>query len=126
MNRMYPLFFILIGYTLQAQEVNNLPLKEIPAKYITFYYQAKSIFRKSFVVIDYGQIPSNVRTKNQLNSLAILKENNIDMEFNSEIDVLNFLAKNGFKLIESYQPIETEADDELNAYNRKFLLENMN
>src|SRR5690606_12343519 len=118
----YILTFLISSQLIQAQEVNQISLKDLPAKYIVVEFQPKTLFTSSYLLIDYGQIPALTFGK-KLKDLAVVKENNEEKRFNSEIEALNFLAFNGYKLIESFQNITTDVDDNVQAGSRKFLFE---
>lgn len=120
------LFFILIvGFFGKAQEVNQIPIKEIPAKYIQIQIIPRTLFEKAYVSVDYGQLNEKYSNK-EFKNKTMLKRNNSEMEFFSYLALLNFFYDNGFKLIESYQDISTDVDKEVTAYSRKYLLENLN
>lgn len=108
-----------------AQELNGYPLNEIPAKYVEIEYRPKSLFTKSYCVVDYGQI-AKYTSASDLKKFAAIKENDELKEFKSEIEMLNYLAKHGFKILETYQDIVTNTDHEVTAEKRKYLLENLN
>lgn len=105
--------------------MNNFPIKEIPAKYVEVEFRPKSLFSKSYCVVNYGQI-AKYTSGSDLKNFAAIKENNELKEFTSEIAMLNYLAKHGFKVLETYQDIETNPSHEITAYSRKYLLENLN
>ena len=114
--------FLIFSQLVISQEVNHIPLKDLPAKYIVVEFQPKTLFGKSYLLIDYGQVPDLTLGK-KLKDLAIVKENNEEKRFNSAIDALNFLALNGYKLFESFQNISTDVDENVQTAHRKFLME---
>jgi len=118
----YILTFLISSQLIHAQEVNQILLKDLPAKYIVVEFQPKTLFTSSYLLIDYGQVP-NLTFGKKLKDLAAVKENNEEKRFNSEIEALNFLASNGYKLIESFQNITTDVDNNVQAGSRKFLFE---
>lgn len=123
-NIISSVFLLLFTIAIQAQEVNEISIKEIPAKYITV--ELRPVFLgMNFGVIDYGQIKKYTAGGN-LKRLAGIKENNELKEFKSDIEILNYLADLGFKFIESYQNISSNLDDGVNTSSRKYLLENLN
>lgn len=107
-----------------AQEVNNIPIKEIPAKYVSIEI-IPVLFGKNYAIINYGQI-TNYTSGNELKKLAGIKENSELVEFKTNIQVLNYLANQGFKVIESCQNISGNSDNGVDATSRKYLLENLN
>lgn len=119
-------FFILVfGFIGKAQEVNNIPLKEIQAKYVQIQIIPRTLFEKAYVSVDYGQLDERYSNK-EFKNITMLKRDNSEMEFFSYLALLNFFYDNGFKLIESYQDIETNSSHEVTANSRKYLLENLN
>jgi len=114
--------FLIFSQLIQAQEVNQIPLKDLPAKYIVVEFQPKTLFASPYLLVDYGQIP-NLTFGKKLKDLAAVKENGEEKKFNSEIDALNFLAFNGYRLFESFQNITTNVDDNVQTGSRKFLFE---
>ena len=120
------LFFILVvGFVGKAQEVNNIPLKEIQAKYIQIQIIPRTLFEKAYVSVDYGQLDERYSNKEFKNKTMLIRDNS-EMEFFSYLALLNFFYDNGFKLIETYQDIETNSSHEVIANSRKYLLENLN
>ena len=120
------LFFILVvGFVGKAQEVNNIPLKEIQAKYIQIQIIPRTLFEKAYVSVDYGQLDERYSKKEFKNKTMLIRDNS-EMEFFSYLALLNFFYDNGFKLIETYQDIETNSSHEVIANSRKYLLENLN
>lgn len=117
MNYYYSYFlFFLIGYTTYAQQVNNVPLQELPAVYIQVS-EYPDLSSKTALHIDYGQRIDFFKTKQQ----ALLKdERNEVMRFNSMIEGLNFLYTKGFVLYSTYT-ITKEGDE-----NPFFILKNEN
>ena len=114
--------FLIFSQLIQAQEVNQIPLKDLPAKYIVVEFKSKTLFTSPYLSVDYGQIP-NLTFGKKLKDLAAVKENGEEKKFNSEIDALNFLALNGYRLFESFQNITTNVDDAVQTGSRKFLFE---
>jgi len=118
------IFILFIGCIGNAQEVNNISIKEIPTKYITVELRPV-LFGKKFAVINYGQITNNTAGAN-LKKLAGIKQNNELKEFNTDVEILNYLADLGFEFIESYQNISSNLDNGVDTSSRKYLLENLN
>lgn len=125
MKKLTVTFILLfLGSISKAQEVNQIPIKEIPAKYIQIRLKPV-LFGKRFAVVNYGQI-TNYTSGGNLKKLAGIKENDQLKEFNTEIEVLNYLADLNFKLIESYQNISSNLDNGVDTDTREYLLENLN
>lgn len=120
--------FLFIQNTF-AQQVNNISLSELPVRYVEVAYVPKTLTSNSYVFLDYGQIgDSSIWKIKERKDLSVLKDDEGKiMSFNSTIAMLNFLAKNEFRFVESYQELDSNGIDEpITVKNRKFLLENMN
>ena len=116
MNHYSYLLFFLTGYAATAQQVNNVPLQELPAVYIQVSEYA-DLSSKTALRIDYGQHIGFLKTKQQ----ALLKDTGNDvMRFNSVVEGLNFLYEKGFVLHSAYTI--TENEDEIPF----FILKNEN
>ncbi|WLD24996.1 hypothetical protein NU10_06370 [Flavobacterium dauae] len=72
--------FLIFSQVIQAQEVNQIPLKDLPVKYIVVEFQPKTLFSQSYLLVDYGQIP-NLTFGKKLKDLATVKENNEEKRF---------------------------------------------
>ena len=99
-----------------AQEVNNIPIREIPAKYVSIEI-IPVLLGKNYAIINYGQI-TNYTSGSELKKLAGIKENSELVEFKTNIQVLNYLANHG--------NISGNSDNGVDATSRKYLLENLN
>lgn len=129
MKHIFIISIFLFFQNIFAQQVNNISLRELPARYVEVTFLPKTLTGSSFVVVDYGQIgDSSIWKTKERKDLSVLKDNEGKiMSFNSTIAMLNFLAKNEFRFIESYQELDSNGIDEpITVKNRKFLLENMN
>lgn len=86
----------LFGY---SQTVNDVPLKEIDVEYVEIVGTARVLSSKLTIEIDFGQ-------ENKLFSsdkdTRIRDENGKNMIFNSMIDALNFMTKNGYEFVQAY------------------------
>jgi len=94
------LFFIFLftANTLVAQTVNDVPLKDIPAKYVQIVGQGKMFSNKLTIQLDFGQ-KDNMWSSKEHN----LKDKDGNMlEFNSMIDALNFMNANGYEFETAY------------------------
>jgi hypothetical protein len=92
------LFFALPTLSF-SQMVNNVPLKDIDAEYVEFY-ALKEPFRasKHHLFLNYGQaFPQNMFAFRP-EELKLKNEEGSNISFNSEIDCLNFMVKNGYEL----------------------------
>lgn len=81
-----------------SQTVNDIPIKDIDVEYIQIVGTAKLMSNKVSIQIDFGQENSYWSNKD-----AIVKdETGKKVEFNSMIDALNFMSKNGYKFVQAY------------------------
>jgi hypothetical protein len=90
---------IICGLTVKAQTVNDTPLKDIDVEYVQILGTSKLLSTKLTIEIDFGQ-----RTKFfSSGKETIVKD--IDgkaVDFNSMIDALNFMSKNGYEFANAY------------------------
>ena len=83
-----------------AQTVNDLPLNKIDVDYVQIIGTPKAFSTKMNIVLDFGQ---NTKFFTISNKEAVIKDaNGKNMEFNSMMDALNFMSKNGFELSNAY------------------------
>jgi len=88
-----------LGLNSFGQTVNDLPIKDIDVEYVQIVGTSKLFTTKVTIQIDFGQ-----RTK----FFSSGKENRVKdeegkaLDFNSMIDALNFMSKNGFEFINAY------------------------
>lgn len=100
-----------------SQTVNGIPLKELNAhaEYIRVSESPIALSKKINIDIDYGQF---YRIKN----LRVLDANGNPMQFNSMIDVLNFLSSVGYELVNGGDNISSfllrKKEAELKTHNR--------
>jgi hypothetical protein len=87
-------FCFLITTSAFSQTVNGIPLKElnVHAEYIRVSEKQIYLSKKINIDIDYGQ---SYRIKN----IRVLDGNGNPMEFNSMIEVLNFMSSLGYELV---------------------------
>lgn len=86
----------VIGMSLKAQTVNDIPIKDIDVEYVQIVGTSKMFTTKLTIQIDFGQ-----RTKffSSGKETIVKDENGKYLEFNSMIDALNFMSKNGFEFV---------------------------
>jgi len=92
---------LLIFFTpvfLNAQTVNDIPISEIEVEHIQIVGTSKLLSTKVVVNIDFGQRDKFFKTKDT----QIRDENDKLVEFNSMIDALNFMSKNGYGFVQAY------------------------
>ncbi len=82
-----------------AQTVNDIPIKDIDVEYVQIVGTAKLLSNKLTINIDFGQ-------ENKLFSsdrdTRIKDVNGKNMVFNSMIDALNFMTRNGYEFVQAY------------------------
>ena len=88
-------FSILKTY---SQTVNDKPLKEIDVEYIQIVGTSKLMITKLTIEIDFGQENKFWSAKDT----QVKDENGKLMIFNSMIDALNFMSKNGYDFINAH------------------------
>lgn len=90
---------LLCSLTIKAQTVNDVPLTDIDVEYVQIVGTSKLLSTKLTIEIDFGQ-----RTKFfSSGKETIVKD--IDgkaVDFNSMIDALNFMSKNGYEFVNAY------------------------
>lgn len=84
---------------LSAQTVNDVPIKDIDVDYVQIVGTSKMFSTKLTIQIDFGQKTKFFSTGKE----TILKdEEGKALDFNSMIDALNFMSKNGFDFVNAY------------------------
>lgn len=85
--------------TLKAQTVNDIPLTKIDVEYVQIIGTSRLFSNKLIIDIDFGQ-------ENKLFSsdkdTRIKDVNGKNMIFNSMIDALNFMTKNGYEFVQAF------------------------
>lgn len=95
------LFFISTASS--SQTISGVPLKEVDSEYIRISGSWR-INKTLAINIDFGQKNEPFNTKDNL----LLDDDEKPVEFNSIIDAINFLSKNGYELVDTYViPSET-------------------
>ncbi|MCO6462544.1 MAG: hypothetical protein J5I52_00205 [Saprospiraceae bacterium] len=85
--------------TIKAQTVNDIPLKDIDVEYVQIVGTSKLLSTKLTIQIDFGQ-----RTKffSSGKETIVKDTDGKAVEFNSMIDALNFMSKNGYEFVNAY------------------------
>lgn len=100
------LLLTLGGLSLKAQTVNNIPIKDIKVEYIKITAEPLAFSTKEDIALDFGQegkfLKGGTRT--------IRDEKGEEIEFNSAIDALNFMAKFGFELVSTHSLYRPQSD----------------
>ena len=89
-----------------SQTVNGMPIAEIDADYIDIIGTAKPFSRKVTIIIDFGQAVKIFNAKDA----QIKDEYDEPTTFNSMIDALNFMSKNGYDFVQAYTTKISEED----------------
>ncbi len=80
-----------------SQTVNGVPLKDIDVEFMQIVGISKMLSTKLNINIDFGQYDNIWKSKDT----QILDENGKKLVFNSMIDALNFMSKNGYDFIDA-------------------------
>ena len=81
-----------------SQTVNDKPISDIDVEYVQIVGTAKLFSKKVNIQIDFGQEDKLFST----NDTQVKDENGKLMTFNSMIDALNFMSKNGYDFVDAY------------------------
>ena len=101
MNKLFLIVFLLTVFGLSnafSQTVNNIPIKDIDVEYIQIVGTSKFLSSKVSIEIDFGQSNSYWTNKDT----QVKDENGKKTTFNSMIDALNFMSKNGYEFKTAY------------------------
>ena len=99
MRKIIILALIIFGFSnVYSQTVNGIPLSEIDVEYVEIVGSSKMTSNKLTISLDFGQ--ENKVFSNKDTDLR--DEDGKKKTFNSMIDALNFMSKNGYKFIDSY------------------------
>lgn len=96
---------LFAGNIARSQTVNDTPITAIDVEYVEIVGEEKFLSNKMTVHIDFGQQTS---FWNEAKGTVIKDENGKPVVFNSMIDALNFMSKNGYKFVTAY--VVTEED----------------
>jgi hypothetical protein len=81
-----------------CQTVNDIPIKNIDVDYVQIVGTSKLMSNKVTIEIDFGQENKYWSARDT----QVKDENGKLVVFNSMIDALNFLSKNGYEFIDAY------------------------
>lgn len=84
---------------MSAQSVNDVPLKEIDVDYVQIVGTSKMMSTKLNINLDFGQ---QTKFFSSGKESQVKDENGKAVEFNSMIDALNFMSRNGFEFLNAY------------------------
>jgi hypothetical protein len=91
---------LLSGFCSNAQRIDGIPISEIDKEYLQIIGVQKFLKTKWRIYVDMGQ-ESKIRPFTTNESVITDKDGNI-VDFNSMIDALNFMSKNGYEYLDSY------------------------
>lgn len=90
--------FVFMGVKVQAQSINNVPIKDIENRYIEIVASfGRGTVMNSFV-IDLGQTNRVFSARD----IQLRDQNGMLLKFTSIVDLLNYFAKNGYELTNTY------------------------
>ena len=92
-------FILMCTFTIKAQTVNDIPLKDIDVEYVQIVGTSKLLSTKLTIEIDFGQRTKFFSTGKET---IVKDEVGRDVDFNSMIDALNFMAANGYEFVNAY------------------------
>jgi len=89
------LFVASVGF---AQTIDDIPLKDLKADYIKIIGFNRIQYTKLVIDFDYGQKDRVIDTKR----VVVRDENEKPIQFQSMIDALNFMTRNGYDFVQAY------------------------
>ena len=95
------LLFLILLFAANAfsQTINDTPLKDIDVEYIEIVGTSKLFSNKVTVELDFGQKTSFFNTGAET---VLRGEDGKAINFNSMIDALNYMVKNGYEFVQAY------------------------
>jgi hypothetical protein len=97
------LLFLILPTLSFSQMVNNVPLKDIDAEYVEFSVGGRGFMQAAlYIYLDYGQ-----KVIKRPESQIIKDSDGNDLKFNSDIDCLNFMVKNGYELVSKNEKVSS-------------------
>jgi hypothetical protein len=98
MKKLIVIALLLSGTYSFGQTINDVHIKDIDVEFVQIVGTGRVFTRKVTVNIDFGQ------EKNLWNDKAddLRDENGKKIEFNSMVDALNFMTKNGYTFVDSH------------------------
>ena len=92
------LLFTIFGLSsMLSQTINGVPLEDIDAEYIQIVGTSKMMSKKVTINIDFGQFDNIWKVKDT----QIIDKDGKPLDFNSMIDALNFMSKNGYDFVDA-------------------------
>ena len=88
-----------MSLAMNSQTVNDTPIAEIDVEYIQIVGTSKLMSDKVKIEIDFGQ---DTKFFSSNKDTMVKAADGSNMQFNSMIDALNFLSKNGYSFVQAY------------------------
>lgn len=108
----FSLLFAFGSLFLNAQTINDIPIKDIDVEYIQITGKSVPLTTKQDISIDFGQRSKYFRPKTNM----IKDENGKTIDFNSMIDALNYMSNFGFELVSSHGLFNQNLNDRINYF----------
>ena len=81
-----------------AQTIDDIPLKDLKADYITITAFTRIQLTKIVIDFDYGQKNRAIDSK----QAVVRDENEKKVKFESMVEALNFMTRNGYDFVQAY------------------------
>ena len=95
---LFLMFFFVFQNLTFSQSVNGVQFKDIDVEYVQIVGTKKLFTQKVIIEIDFGQENKLFSSKDT----RIVDERGTNLIFNSMIDALNFMSKNGYDFVTAY------------------------
>ncbi len=92
-------FVLFLTFSTFSQTVNGIAIKDIDVEYIEIVGTTRFLSDKVNVEIDFGQDTQFFGSTKQT---EIKDKKGEKIKFNSMIDALNFMSKNGYQFVQAY------------------------
>ena len=112
-------FFIACANLLNAQTVNDIPLKEIDVAYVQIVGTSKLLTNKLTIDIDFGEEKSFWRDTRLKNEGGKVKK------FNTIVDALNYMGREGWIFINAFPVRMGETEIYHFAFRKQFTRSNL-
>jgi hypothetical protein len=89
---------LALGLGANAQSINGINVSEIDSPFVELLGTGKMFSNKVTVEMDFGQNNKYWSSKDT----RVLDENGKDVVFNSMVDAMNFMSRNGYKFEAAY------------------------
>ncbi len=94
------LLISLLGLSpVTSQTINDVPIKDIDVEYVQIVGTSKLFSNKVTIEIDFGQVDKLFSSDKDT---RVKDADGKNMVFNSMIDALNFMTKNGYEFVHAY------------------------